>query len=186
MFSQSQSERSTASLGPGEDLEHQENVGSTAGQCEQSWDLRGALYAVVLVAPEITRVIREEPQEQLSEADLEKIVDITLVETETMWLIDIPGIVVCSEDANAQEIAEKNSRYKEVDCITLISSNIEQISWALTTCFLLQLCKGRDGNDLYVERGMNTFNDAPKLKYVQTAKIGASVRRLSFANPKCS
>ena len=63
---------------------------------------------------EITRVIREEPREQLSESDLEKIVDITLTETETIWMIEIPGIVVSSEDANAQEISEKNSRYKEV------------------------------------------------------------------------
>ena len=49
-----------------------------------------------------------------TEADLEKIVDITLVETETIWLIDIPGIVVSSEDSLALEIAEKNSKYNTV------------------------------------------------------------------------
>ena len=119
MFSQSQSERSTTSLGPGEDLEHQENMGSTAGLTSIK-EVHNVLlpvcsmYVKTIVCTEITRVIREEPREQLSESDLEKIVDITLTETETIWMIEIPGIVVSSEDANAQEISEKNSRYKEV------------------------------------------------------------------------
>ena len=40
---------------------------------------------------------------------------------------------------------------------------------------VFQLCKSRAGNDLYAERGMNTFNEAPKLKAIQTTKIGYAV-----------
>ena len=98
-------------------MEHQENIGSTAGVCNLQ-KLRDLLVAhnqeTQSECLEITRVIREEPREELSEADLEKIVDITLVETETIWLIDIPGIVVSSEDSLALEIAEKNSKYNTV------------------------------------------------------------------------
>lgn len=36
---------------------------------------------------------------------------------------------------------------------------------------LFQLCKARDGNDRYADRGMQTFNDAPKNKVVQTTKV---------------
>jgi hypothetical protein len=37
------------------------------------------------------------------------------------------------------------------------------------------LCKSRIGNDLYAERGMNTFNEPLKLKAIQTTKIGYAV-----------
>ena len=44
--------------------------------------------------------------------------------------------------------------------------------------FFLQLVKSRIGNDLYAERGMNTFNEPRKLKNVQTSKITHTVRFL--------
>ena len=43
------------------------------------------------------------------------------------------------------------------------------------SALVFQLCKSRAGNDLYAERGMNTFNEAPKLKAIQTTKIGYAV-----------
>ena len=43
--------------------------------------------------------------------------------------------------------------------------------------FSFQLIKTRVGNDRYVERGMNTFNNPPKLKGIQTTRIGFCVSR---------
>ena len=42
-------------------------------------------------------------------------------------------------------------------------------------CARLQLVKSMPGNDRYVERGMNTFNELPKVKNIQTNKISYSV-----------
>ena len=42
----------------------------------------------------------------------------------------------------------------------------------------LQLLKNRAGNDMYVERGMQTYNNAPKQKEVQTLYVG---KQVSFA-----
>lgn len=41
---------------------------------------------------------------------------------------------------------------------------------------VLQLVKSRVGNDRYAERGMNTFNEPPKTKNIQTTKIVYNVR----------
>ncbi|XP_070195280.1 dynein axonemal intermediate chain 4-like isoform X2 [Littorina saxatilis] len=90
---------------------------------------------------------RAEVTEIVAEADLDKIVDLTLVETETIWMLDIPTVCVAMDSEESQSIRDNNDKY------------------AL-------LCKSRAGNDLYAERGMNTFNEAPKLKAIQTNKIG--------------
>lgn len=90
---------------------------------------------------------REDVREVLAEGDLEKIIDIMLQETETIWLLDLPTVCVATDSEEAPAIQETNQKYKE-------------------------LCKARVGNDLYAERGMNTFNEPPKLKAVQTNKIG--------------
>lgn len=42
-----------------------------------------------------------------------------------------------------------------------------------------QLQKNKVGNDQYMERGMNTFNEPPKVKVVQTTKITHSVSKLT-------
>ncbi|XP_064626087.1 dynein axonemal intermediate chain 4-like isoform X1 [Lineus longissimus] len=89
---------------------------------------------------------REEVKEVLTDSDLEKTISIDLTETEMIWLLDMPGICVSLESDEATAIKEKNEKYKA-------------------------LVKSRIGNDLYAERGMNTFNDAPKVKHVQTTKI---------------
>lgn len=43
-----------------------------------------------------------------------------------------------------------------------------------------QLLKNRVGNDMYVERGMQTYNNAPKQKEVQTSFIGKEVGLLCY------
>ncbi|XP_052239028.1 dynein axonemal intermediate chain 4-like isoform X2 [Dreissena polymorpha] len=89
----------------------------------------------------------EDVKEDLNEGDLEKIVDLQLTETETIWLLDMPGICVSLETDEAATVQKKNEAYKE-------------------------LVKNKQGNDSYAERGMNTFNEPQKCKLVQTSKIG--------------
>ncbi|XP_071121367.1 dynein axonemal intermediate chain 4-like isoform X3 [Mytilus edulis] len=109
----------------GEDMaDHSQDV-------SQSWDIK---------------VKREDVKEVLLEDDLEKIVDLTLTETATIWLLDMPTVCVSNEADEAKSIQEKNEKY-------------------------LQLQKNKVGNDQYMERGMNTFNEPPKVKVVQTTKI---------------
>ncbi len=36
---------------------------------------------------------------------------------------------------------------------------------------LFQLCKNRQDNDLYIERGMQTFNDLPKHEHIITDPV---------------
>ncbi|XP_052774129.1 dynein axonemal intermediate chain 4-like isoform X2 [Mya arenaria] len=90
---------------------------------------------------------REEVKEDLTEDDLEKIIDLTLTETETIWLLDMPGVCVSLESEEAAGVTKKNEAYKD-------------------------LLKNKQGNDRYAERGMNTFNEPQKCKLVQTSKIG--------------
>lgn len=92
------------------------------------------------------KVGREEPKEIIGENDLEKIVDLTLTETETIWLLDMPTVCVSSEADDHTVIKEKNDKYQ-------------------------QLKKNKVGNDQYMDRGMNTFNEPPKVKVVQTTKV---------------
>lgn len=89
---------------------------------------------------------REEVKETLTEDDLDKVVNLTLTETETIWLLDMPGTSVSNEAEEAAKIKKRNEEYQE-------------------------LKKNRVGNDLYMERGMNTFNEPAKYKTVQTTKI---------------
>lgn len=101
-------------------------------------------------APEKVNVVKYIPDEQtpeeLTEEDLEKVVNVELEETETIWLLDLPGVCVSSESDDAVLVQEQNQRYQE-------------------------LVKSRVGNDRYMERGMNTFNQPPKAKSIQTTKI---------------
>ncbi|XP_067677855.1 dynein axonemal intermediate chain 4-like isoform X2 [Haliotis asinina] len=89
---------------------------------------------------------REEVKEILTEMDLEKMVDLTLTETETIWLLDMPAVCVSLESDEADHVKMRNEQYQE-------------------------LVKSRVGNDRYAERGMNTFNEPPKTKNIQTTKI---------------
>ena len=41
-------------------------------------------------------------------------VQITLTETETLWLLDIPGTCVALDSEEAEEVKKKNKQYQEV------------------------------------------------------------------------
>jgi len=105
-------------------------------------------------SPDITtfsevRHKRQEVQEVPTEDDLVKIVDLNLTETDTIWMFDLPDVKISKETEEAPIISERNALY-------------------------LKLQKSRVGNDLYAERGMNTFNEPPKMKSVSTIRIDTS------------
>lgn len=85
-------------------------------------------------------------REELTEADLDKMVHLTLSETETIWMLDFPGTCVAEDNEIAESVKEKNQRYEE-------------------------LLKNRVGNDSYVERGMQTFNSGQKSKEIQSSNV---------------
>ncbi|KAK2889218.1 hypothetical protein Q8A67_014593 [Cirrhinus molitorella] len=89
---------------------------------------------------------REKVKEQVREDIMDRVVDCYLTETETIWLLDIPAVSVSVDSEDAEAVKERNNAYTE-------------------------LCKNRQGNDKYVERSMQTFNDAPKTKEVQSDSI---------------
>ncbi len=62
---------------------------------------------------------REDMKEDLTEEDLEKIIDINLVETDTIWLLDMPGVCVSSESEEAPAIRQQNDRYNEVGWVDI-------------------------------------------------------------------
>lgn len=50
----------------------------------------------------------------LTEKDLDMVVDLTLEETDTIWMLDIPTICVATDSEEAQSVMERNDKYKEV------------------------------------------------------------------------
>nr|XP_039271960.1 dynein intermediate chain 4, axonemal-like [Styela clava] len=103
--------------------------------------------------PEITtgladvQIMRQEVKEILKEEDLNKIVDITLEESDTIWLFEQKQTALSTEGEDFADIDKRNQAYEE-------------------------LVKSRAGNDRYVATGMQTFNDAFKHKDIQTERIG--------------
>uniref|UniRef100_F7CJP1 Dynein axonemal intermediate chain 4 n=1 Tax=Monodelphis domestica TaxID=13616 RepID=F7CJP1_MONDO len=91
-------------------------------------------------------MVKKDTVKELTKEDLEVTVDIYLCETETLWLFNMPTIMHSVESEEAEIIKSKNIAYET-------------------------LCRNRAGNDLYVERMMQTFNGAPKNKEVQCEKI---------------
>lgn len=89
---------------------------------------------------------RKDTKETLSDEDLQKIVKITLDETDTICLFDIPGVSISLNDEHVDAIVENNNKYDK-------------------------LCANREGNDRYVERGMQTFHNACKTKEMQTNPV---------------
>lgn len=53
-------------------------------------------------------------KETLTEDDLDKVVNLTLTETETIWLLDMPGTSVSNEAEEAAKIKKRNEEYQEV------------------------------------------------------------------------
>ncbi|XP_038191386.1 dynein intermediate chain 4, axonemal isoform X2 [Arvicola amphibius] len=92
------------------------------------------------------RVLRTTPETTLTKEDLEKKIEIILMETKTLKFFDLPTVIYSVESEEAEKIVLKNKNYEV-------------------------LCRNRLGNDLYVERMMQTFNGAPKNKDVQCEKI---------------
>uniref|UniRef100_A0A803YAY8 Uncharacterized protein n=1 Tax=Meleagris gallopavo TaxID=9103 RepID=A0A803YAY8_MELGA len=92
------------------------------------------------------QVRQEEIKEQLTEEDLDKRVDIYLTETENLWMLDLPPVVVSVESEDAARVLERNKIYVDI-------------------------CKNRPGNDRFVEKMMQTINGAAKNKKVQCDKI---------------
>ncbi|XP_078188307.1 dynein axonemal intermediate chain 4 isoform X2 [Callithrix jacchus] len=92
------------------------------------------------------RVMRTAPETMITKEDLEKNIEIILTETETLRFFDLPTVMVSVESEEAEKVTQRNKNYEV-------------------------LCRNRLGNDLYVERMMQTFNGAPKNKDVQCDKI---------------
>ncbi|XP_056388801.1 dynein axonemal intermediate chain 4 isoform X2 [Hyla sarda] len=113
--------------------------------------------------------LKQDDAQELKEEDLDKPINVYLMETDTIWLLDIPSAVISSDDPQAEFINSQNQTYAD-------------------------LCKNRAGNDRYIERTMQTINWAPKSKEVQCetivledAGVMASVWDLydSYNSPEC-
>ncbi|KAM5148845.1 dynein axonemal intermediate chain 4 [Mantella aurantiaca] len=89
---------------------------------------------------------KEEMREQPKEEDLDKMINVQLTETETIWLLDVPVAVIANDSEEAEIVTVRNQAYTD-------------------------LCKSRAGNDRYIERTMQTLNEAPKSKEVQCERI---------------
>ncbi|CAH8622673.1 unnamed protein product [Schistosoma guineensis] len=85
-------------------------------------------------------------QESLTEIDLNKLINIIIAETETVWIFDQPPKFIPEDSIHLEEQLKQNEIYK-----TLITSKI--------------------GNDRFIERGMNTFNLPLMNKFIQTDYI---------------
>uniref|UniRef100_A0A8B9Z441 Dynein axonemal intermediate chain 4 n=1 Tax=Buteo japonicus TaxID=224669 RepID=A0A8B9Z441_9AVES len=90
--------------------------------------------------------VRQEEIKEWTNEDLDRRVDIYLTETETIWILDMPSVVVSVESEDAGRVLERNRIYVDI-------------------------CKNRPGNDRFVEKMMQTINGAAKNKEVQCDKI---------------
>ncbi|XP_055978177.1 dynein axonemal intermediate chain 4 [Sorex fumeus] len=92
------------------------------------------------------RVIRSAAPGKITKQELEETIDILLTETETVIFFNLPTVMFSTDSEETEKIIEKNKNYET-------------------------LCKNRLGNDLYVERMMQTINEPLKNKDVQCDKI---------------
>ncbi|KAK2499540.1 hypothetical protein MC885_019034 [Smutsia gigantea] len=92
------------------------------------------------------KVMRTTPEKVVTKEDLGKIIEIILKETETLTFFNLPTVMVSVESEEAEKVSRRNKNYEN-------------------------LCRNRLGNDLYVERMMQTINGAPKNRDVQCDKI---------------
>ncbi|NXI59875.1 WDR78 protein, partial [Chloroceryle aenea] len=100
---------------------------------------------------------RREERTELTEDVLDRRVDIYLMETETLWIVDMPPSVVSAESEEAGRVRERNRIYAEV-------------------------CKTRPGNDRFVEKMMQTIKGAAKNKEVQCDKIIVADRGMTVTS----
>ncbi|GAA33263.2 WD repeat-containing protein 78 [Clonorchis sinensis] len=92
------------------------------------------------------KTLAQPQREVLSEADLNKLVDVKIAETDTFWIFDRAPTVTSQDADDAQQQTKRTAAYKA-------------------------LLASRAGNDRYMERGMNTSNNPVIPKSVQTMRI---------------
>ncbi|XP_068948915.1 dynein axonemal intermediate chain 4 isoform X2 [Petaurus breviceps papuanus] len=109
-------------------------------------DLEEPSYRRETISSYIDVQLKKEVPKVLTKEELDAKVNIYLSETETLWLFNLPTVMYSIESEEAEKIKRRNMLYES-------------------------LCRNRAGNDLYVERVMQTFNGAPKHKEVQCDKI---------------
>lgn len=66
------------------------------------------------------KTLAQPQQEILSEADLDKLVDVVICETDTLWIFDLPPTMMGQDCEDAQQQLKRNAAYKAV-CICLES-----------------------------------------------------------------
>ncbi|XP_055497906.1 dynein axonemal intermediate chain 4 [Leucoraja erinacea] len=89
---------------------------------------------------------REDVREQLTDDELNNIVDVYLTETETYTFLDLPVEIISVDSGEAEAVKTRNAQY-------------------------IELCRERVGNDRYIERMAQTFTGAQKSKDIQCDKI---------------
>ncbi|CAF0935037.1 unnamed protein product [Adineta ricciae] len=78
---------------------------------------------------------------------------LTLSETDTIFVLSIDSCIVANDATDLEDIKKQNERYVE-------------------------LCKSRQGSDVFSDRGMNTFNNTVKNKEVQCERIQSQSREV--------
>ena len=68
----------------------------------------------LFLSPGLSTVVRQDVKEDLTEDDLEKTVTFNLTETETIWLLDMPGVCISTESEEAAVVHQNNERYQDV------------------------------------------------------------------------
>ncbi|CAF0773122.1 unnamed protein product [Rotaria sordida] len=76
---------------------------------------------------------------------------LTLSETETIFILSLDSAIVANDSKDLEIIKYENERYVE-------------------------LCKSKQGSDLFSDRGMNTFNSSVKNKEVQCERLSSQSR----------
>uniref|UniRef100_A0A672UTY2 WD repeat domain 78 n=1 Tax=Strigops habroptila TaxID=2489341 RepID=A0A672UTY2_STRHB len=92
------------------------------------------------------QVRQEEIKEELTEADLDRRVDIYLTETETIWILNLPAVVMSTESEDADRVLQRNKVYTD-------------------------MCNRKADDDRFVAKSMQTINGATKNKEVQCDRI---------------
>ncbi|XP_064520994.1 dynein axonemal intermediate chain 4 isoform X4 [Pseudopipra pipra] len=92
------------------------------------------------------QVGQEEMEEELTEADLDQRVDIYLSETDTLWMFDMPSVMVSVEAEDAGRVLERNKIYAD-------------------------MCKAKASSERFEERMVQTLAGAAKNKEVQCETI---------------
>ncbi|CAF4738829.1 unnamed protein product, partial [Rotaria sp. Silwood1] len=76
---------------------------------------------------------------------------LTLSETETIFILSLDSSIVANDSKDIEIIKHENERYVE-------------------------LCKSKQGSDVFSDRGMNTFNSSVKNKEVQCERLSSQSR----------